>query len=255
MRLDIAAIRELRPENDIRYFPSVGSTMTEAAQLVEAGAPHGTVVIADEQLAGIGRLGRTWISEQDAGIYASIVLRLPLSPAELPLSSLLVGLATAEAIDKCTHLATDLRWPNDVLIGEQKVCGVLTQLHENCIVAGVGINVNNTSFPAGLRTPATSLLLAMGGRPQSREKLIGQLLESVDTFCKLLIEKGPEAILRAFTAASTYVIGRRVVAEENGVRGVTAGLDAQGFLLLSPDGGAMQRISSGGVRADGGAIA
>ena len=255
MPLDIRRVRDHRPQNTLHYFASIGSTMIEAARLAVSGAPHGTVVIADEQTSGIGRLGRSWISAPELGLYLSALLRLPLAPARAPLANLLVGLATAEAIQKATHLACDLRWPNDVLIGEKKVAGVLPQLLDSCVVAGVGINVNNTGFPGDLRTPATSLLLAAGGRPQSREDLLVHLLESLDSGCELLARQGPEAILSAFTAASSYVLDRRVIAEENGWRGITAGLDADGFLLLRSETGHIKRISSGGVRPDIGARA
>ncbi len=249
MPLDLEQIRQLRPQNEFHYFETIGSTMTEAARLAVSGARHRTVVIADEQTGGIGRLGRSWISEHDAGIYLSILLRLPLPPGNLPVASLLVGLATAEAIEKATHLACDLRWPNDVLINEQKVAGILPQLVEDCIVAGIGINVNNRQFPGELRTPATSLFLASGDRLQSREKVLVQLLESLDTFSDLLADRGPEAILRAFSAASTYVMNRRIVVEESGLKGTTAGLDAYGFLLVRSENGHTQRVSSGGVRS------
>ncbi len=251
MPLDIDKIRGLRPQTEFHYFPTIGSTMTEISRLLASGSGPATVVVADEQTAGIGRLGRSWISEKNAGIYTSIVLRLPLSPAEMPIASLLIGLAVAEAIEKSSHLACDLRWPNDVLIADRKVAGILTQLADENIIAGVGINVNNTAFPDDLRTPATSLLLASGGRPQNREKLFAELLDSLDAFSELLVSKSSTAILRTFAAGSTYVMNRRVIVEESGMRGTTAGLDDQGFLLVrSHDSGVTRRISSGGIRPD-----
>src|SRR5581483_5541737 len=155
MPLAIEQIRSLRPQNEIHYFQKIGSTMTEAARLAALGVSHGTVVLSEEQTAGLGRLGRSWDSQPELGIYCSIVLRLDLSPANLPIASLLLGLATAEAIQNATQLACDLRWPNDVLIRYRKTAGILTHLVENAIVAGIGINVNHTALPPGLRTPAT----------------------------------------------------------------------------------------------------
>ena len=248
MPLDIERIRAARSENEIHYFSTIGSTMTEAQRLAAVTALHGTVILADEQTAGIGRLGRSWISEPEAGVYCSILLHLPLQPPDMPISSLLLGLATAEAIQRSTHLICDLRWPNDVLIRERKAAGILTQLTDRHVVAGIGINVNQTNFPEDLRTPATSLRLESGGRQQSREDVIVRLLESIDGFSQLLIEKGADAILRAFEAASTYVRDRSVVVEENGWRGVTAGLDDHGFLLLRTGDAKLQRIASGGIR-------
>lgn len=250
MPLNLDTIRTLRPQNQLYYFKSIGSTMTEAARLASEGAPHATVVLADEQTAGIGRLGRSWISEADLGIYCSILLRLPIHPASLPIASLLLGLATAEAIQKCTSVACDLRWPNDILINERKVAGILTHLVDSCVVAGIGINVNQREFSDNLRTPATSLCIESGSRPQSRETIIAMLLESIDSFCAMLEAAGPESILRAFTSASSYTINRRVVIEDNGAKGVTAGLDENGFLLVRSDSGRLEKIAAGGVRPD-----
>ena len=246
--MDIEQIRAARPANRIHFFATIGSTMTEAAKLAESGAPHGSVVLADEQSAGIGRLGRTWLSPTGAGIYCSILLRLKLAPASSPIASLLAGLAVADAIHKTTNLLCDLRWPNDVLIGERKVAGILTQLIDDCVVAGIGVNVNQLSFPRDLRTPATSLRMESNGREQAREPLIAQLLESIEAFCEKLWNEGSKGILRAFSAASSYARHRRVIVEESGEFGTTTGLDDNGFLLIRFDDGQTQRIATGGVR-------
>lgn len=248
MPLDIDRIRQSRPGNQLHYFATIDSTMNLAVRLATEGAPHGTVVLADEQTAGIGRLGRTWQSIADAGLYSSTLLRLAVSPAHLPVVTLVLGLATADAIQKSTGLACDLRWPNDVLIRERKAAGILAQLHDHCVVAGIGINVNQTSFPTGLRTPATSLLLESNGKPQSREALAAQLLDSLDCFCGIFETEGPDSILRAFSAASSYALHRRIIVEESGREGVTAGLDEQGFLIVRFDNGAVEHIAAGGVR-------
>lgn len=250
MPLDIARIRSLRPQNRMYYWASTTSTMTEAAKLAASGAPHGTVAVADQQTAGIGRFGRSWLSEVDLGLYCSILLRLSLPPASLPVASLLLGLAAAEAIQKSTELVCDLRWPNDVLINERKVAGILPQLLESCIIAGIGINVNHSSFESGLRTPATSLRIESGGRLQSREDLLANLLEAIDAFCSMLASEGPGSILRAFASASSYAMNRRVVVEENGFKGTTCGLDENGFLLIRYDSGQTHRLAAGGVRPE-----
>ncbi|MFL6448973.1 MAG: biotin--[acetyl-CoA-carboxylase] ligase [Bryobacteraceae bacterium] len=247
MPLDISLLREQRPTTNLHYFRSIGSTMTEASRLSRDGAPHGTVVLAEEQTAGLGRMGRSWTSEPEVGIYCSVILRLALPPAQLPVVSLLIGLATAEAIQSATGIACDLRWPNDVLVNGRKVAGVLAHLAETCIVAGIGINVNNTSFPPDLRSPATSLRLA-AGREVPREPVLLSLFESINSLCDLLTTKGPPEILKAFAAASSYVWDQRVCVEEDGGTGTTAGLDENGFLLVRMDDGATRRIASGGIR-------
>ena len=248
MPLDIERVRQLRPQNQLHYFPAIGSTMTEAARLAAAGAPHGTVIVADEQTAGIGRLGRAWHSEPEAGLYCTTLLRLSLPSANVPLGALMLGLATADAITTVSNLPCDLRWPNDVLINERKAAGILAQFSDGCILAGIGINVSQTEFPADLRTPATSLLLEGHGRAPAREDLLVRLLASLDTFSALLLDAGPSAIVRAFTASSSYVLHRRVTVEESGAQGVTAGLDDNGFLLLRLDNNRIERIHSGGIR-------
>ena len=248
MPFDVKRVQSLRPQNAIHYYPTVGSTMTEAARLAQEGAPHGTVVIAEEQTAGLGRLGRQWISEPEVGIYSSTLLRLPLPSHQLPVISLMLALATAAAIQQSTPLICDLRWPNDVLINEKKAAGILPHLVDRCIVAGIGINVNNTVFEPHLRTPATSLKIAAGGKDISREAVLVSLLQSIDTFVNTLLTGGPPAILQAFTRASTYVTDRKVTVEDSGATGVTAGLDDNGFLLIRSERGQLERIAAGGVR-------
>ncbi len=251
MPLDIALIREQRPQNAIHYFAVIGSTMTEAARLALEGSPHGTVVVADEQTAGIGRLGRHWISEAEAGIYCSVVLRIPISTRQLPLVTLALGLATGEAIQRKTRLACDLRWPNDVLVSERKVAGILAQLHEASIVAGIGINVNQSSMPGDLRTPAASLRMALN-QEVAREPLLIALLECLDEFCALLVGQGAGAILQAFSAASSYTLHRRIVFEDDRgqAKGITLGLDDNGFLRVRDDSGRVQTLYAGSVRPE-----
>jgi BirA family transcriptional regulator, biotin operon repressor / biotin---[acetyl-CoA-carboxylase] ligase len=250
MRLDIEKIRNLRPQNELHYFTTIASTMTEAARLAASGAPHGTTVLAEEQTAGIGRLGRSWHSDAELGIYCSILLRLPVEPGTLPVINLLLGLATAEAIQKSSNLACDLRWPNDVLINERKVAGILAQLVDHCVIAGIGINVNQTSFPPDLRTPATSLRIESATEIQCRDGIVIDLIESVDAFSSMLAVQGSECIVRAFMSASSYALDRRVFLEEDGRKGITAGLDENGFLMVRFDNGRMERIAAGGVRRD-----
>jgi BirA family transcriptional regulator, biotin operon repressor / biotin---[acetyl-CoA-carboxylase] ligase len=177
-----------------------------------------------------------------------MLLRLPLSPSNLPIASLLLALATADAIQNSTQLACDLRWPNDVLIKERKVAGILAHLAEEYVVAGIGINVNQTALPAGLRTPATSLRIECHGSVHSREDIIVNLLESLDVFCSMLARDGPGSILRVFSAASSYAVDRRVIVEETGSTGVTAGLDESGFLMMQSDAGPLERLATGGIR-------
>lgn len=221
----------------ILHYGSIDSTMRAAAPL-----DIGTVVIADAQTAGQGRQGHSWHSEPGAGIYCSIVL----DPT--PLLTLALGLATAEAIAQTTGIACDLRWPNDLMLDNRKVAGILAQLAEGKAVGGIGINVNHTSFPEELAGQATSLRLH-AGREFAREPILEALLSAVDAFAA----EDTATILRLFTHASSYAAGRRVTVQQPDgvVEGMTAGLNPDGFLIVRQDDGTETLILAGGVRAAG----
>lgn len=246
---DAEAVRVRFPGRVILWFDSVGSTMPLAARLAAEGAAHGTVVGAEEQTAGQGRLGRSWYSEPGNGLYVSIVLRAAHAAGAFPGLTLAAGLAAQEAILRACGLHCDLRWPNDILIGDKKCAGILLSIEGGAAIAGIGINVNHSCFPPEIAHLATSLRLA-GGREFSREKLLVELLESVDFYCEMIGREGIEPVLRLFTQMSSYARGRRVVVETPSgiVEGITEGLDAQGFLRVRTDNGRLERIMAGGVR-------
>jgi BirA family transcriptional regulator, biotin operon repressor / biotin---[acetyl-CoA-carboxylase] ligase len=253
MDFDLESLRSQFPDRRIEWHSRLDSTMTQASRLAAAGAPSGTVVGADEQTAGHGRHGRSWHSEPGSGLYMSIILRRRFQPAVLPVVTLALGLAVREAILQAADLVCDLRWPNDVLIGSKKCAGILTVLeasnYGSAIIAGIGINVNHSSFPDELAGIATSLRLA-SGRTNSRERLVVELLATVDAYCDLLENQGREAVIDAFARASSYVSGRRVCVDQDGstLRGTTAGLNDSGFLILRADDGSDSLIVAGGVR-------
>ena len=253
MVFDLESLRSQLPGRRVEWHEVVTSTMTEASRLAAAGAPSGTVVGAEEQTEGQGRHGRSWHSESGLGLYVSIILRRQYAPAALPVVTLALGLAVHDAILKYTDLACDLRWPNDVLIQSKKCAGILTQIessnYSSAIIAGIGINVNQSRFPAELSGIATSLRIASGSI-HSRERLLAELLASVDTYCDLLETQGRGPIIDAFARASSYVAGRRVCVDQDGfvLRGTTAGLNDSGFLLLRGDDGTNSVIVAGGVR-------
>jgi len=249
--LNVDLVSESLQPRTVLWLEQTDSTMLDAARLAAGGCASGTVVGAEEQTAGQGRHGRSWRSDREDGLYFSTVLRLPLSPAQQPMVTMAVGLAVADAIAITTGVAVDLRWPNDVLIGDRKLCGILVQQHNSALVCGIGINVNQVSFPPELMPLATSLRIA-GGRTLAREPILIEVLRSMDRHLEILVNQGIHAILQLFTAASSYVSGRRVVVEqgERLLRGTTAGLDANGFLLLRQDDGSQTLILAGGVRPE-----
>jgi BirA family biotin operon repressor/biotin-[acetyl-CoA-carboxylase] ligase len=247
--MDSEWLQSQLPERRIEWHNTIGSTMTEASRLASLGAASGTVVGAEEQTTGRGRQGRRWHSEPGLGLYVSIILRRRFNPATLPVVTLALGLAVREAILSGAGLACDLRWPNDVLIESKKCAGILTQLESSAIIAGIGINVNHSSFPEELHGIATSLRMA-SGRVQSRELLLLELLASVDQYCHLLEKHGRGPVIEMFARTSSYVSGRRVCVDQEGslLRGTTAGLNDSGFLMLRGDDGINTVIVAGGVR-------
>lgn len=247
--LDLNQVRARLPDRRIDWFGSVNSTMTIAAQLARDGCASGTIVGAEGQLAGVGRHGHVWHSEVGAGLYLSMVLRLPLAARGMPAAMLALGLGVQEAVAQATQLAPDLRWPNDVLVNGRKCAGILAQVEGEAIVAGIGINVRQAMFPAAISEVATSLRIE-GAADLRREDLLIALVEAVERCCKILTEQGPRAIFEMFTRSSTYASGRRVRVDlkEQIIEGVTCGLDESGFLIVREDNGKETTILAGGVR-------
>jgi len=213
------------------------------------------VFVAEEQTAGRGRGGHRWESDSSKGIYCSAVLRPHLAPADVLLISLAAGLAVWEAVHEVTGVEADLRWPNDVLCGDAKVCGILIEMHAEAtrvqhIVAGMGLNVNQREFPPELLPIATSLRLE-SGRDWSRVELAAALLKSLDREYRAFVADLGVArrdVLRRFELHSSYVRGRAVqVDEDGGYHGTTVGLDARGFLQVQTEAG-IKTVLSGGVR-------
>lgn len=247
--LNISWVRSQLPGRRIDWYRSIPSTMPEAARLAADGCPSGSAVGADEQTAGRGRYGRHWHSEPGAGLYFSVILRHEFALEELPAVTLALGLAVTEAIHQSTSVMCDLRWPNDVLIHDKKCAGILTQLEDAAVIAGIGVNINQAGFPAEIASVATSLRIA-SGHEQSRERLLVAMLPAIDSYSTVLSEQGKQPILDMFTHASSYVSGRRVTVDQSdtALQGTTAGLNESGFLLLQSDNGHRHVIVAGGVR-------
>ncbi|HZQ91339.1 MAG TPA: biotin--[acetyl-CoA-carboxylase] ligase [Terriglobales bacterium] len=246
-------LRGTRLAKNIHHYFRIGSTNTVAMDAAATGAPEGSVFLAEEQTAGRGRGGNRWNSERSSGIYCSVILRPAVPPADILSLSLLAGLAVADAVESVTGLKPDLRWPNDVLLGEEKFCGILTEISAEVTrvryaVAGIGINVNQREFPRELRGQATSLRMA-SGRMWSRVELAAALLKSLDRmYADFQRPGGVQNVLPRFEAASSYARGKQVRVDENGgFEGTTDGLDERGFLRVKTAGG-VRTVISGGVR-------
>jgi len=240
---------------DIHHYYKIGSTNTEAMNSASAGAPEGSVFVAEEQTAGRGRGANQWDSAPSAGIYCSVVLRPALPPSESLILSLAAGLAVHAAVQQVhSRISPDLKWPNDLLLEGKKFCGILTEMNAEVtrvhhLVIGIGINVNQASFPVDLQPIATSLRL-VSGREWSRVELCAALLKSLDReYGDLLHKPGAhESILKRFQERSSSSRGRQVRVEENAeLEGVTEGLDPRGFLQVRTSRG-LRTVLSGTIR-------
>jgi BirA family transcriptional regulator, biotin operon repressor / biotin---[acetyl-CoA-carboxylase] ligase len=243
-------------DGQVHHFYKIGSTNTAAMAAASDGAPEGSVFLSEEQTAGRGRGAHTWDSAPSTGIYCSVVLRPKLPPSEVLVLSLAAGLAVRRAIEQVNaRVRVDLKWPNDLLIGGRKVCGILTEMNAEAtrvrhVVVGIGVNVNQLIFPPELENQATSLRMETGTE-WSRLELTGALLKSLDQEYRAFLDlpDGRKLILQRFGEQSSWVRGKTVRIEENGstIEGITEGLDDRGFLLVRTSQG-MQTVLSGTVR-------
>jgi BirA family biotin operon repressor/biotin-[acetyl-CoA-carboxylase] ligase len=257
--LDIA-VAQTPFAGNLHHFPEIDSTNTYAMRQGIAGAPHGSVYLADAQTAGRGRGAHTWSSPPASGLYVSVLLRPHLAPGDALWCSLAAGLATLTAIQATTTLTPDLRWPNDILIGPRKLAGILTEMHAEAtrvrhLVIGIGINVHQPHFPPELAPTATSL--AIEGAHTTRDALLLALLNALHQEITALTADHPthaqHSLMTRLESASTWLRGKSVIVDEGQAgapstfAGLTAGLDQRGFLQVQTEYG-LRTVLSGGVR-------
>lgn len=237
----------------LHYIPETGSTNTLAMHAGAAGVEEGHVFFTDQQTAGRGRGGHSWQSEPGSAILVSVLLRPRIEAAQALWISLMAGVAVHDAILNKCGIECDLRWPNDLLIGRKKVCGILTEISSEVeqlrfAVIGIGVNVNQSKFPDEIRAIATSIEIETG-KIWSRTELLIALLQSLESeYRAALSPGGTQALLEDVESISSYARGKRVhVDESGGYDGVTDGLDRHGFLKVRTLSGT-RTVLSGGVR-------
>lgn len=228
------------------------STNTEAMARAAAGAPHGAVVLADEQTAGLGRQGRTWHSPPGANLYMSAILRPKIRPADAPPLSLAAAVGLAAGLTPFLPCPPVLKWPNDLLVGGRKISGVLVEMSAsaggvNHVVLGVGINVNLLALPEELSALATSLRLEAGAM-LDREEVLASVLNQLEPWIDRLVDRGPAPIIAAWEERSGW-LGRRVTVSraETSITGVALGLEPSGALRLRLDDGTEKVVVAGDV--------
>ena len=238
------------------YQECVESTNNLAKQMAKDGASHGTVIVANQQLAGKGRLGRTWISPKGCAIYTSLILKPYILPCQASCLTLVAALATACAIEQVTGLNCQIKWPNDIVIDGRKVCGILTEMSASAdkihyVVIGIGINVNMTAFDESVEATAISLKQLLGHKV-SRTELMAELLMQMEHWHAVFEQNGN--LSGMLDAYNQRLVNRdrevRILEPGNEWLAIARRINERGELVVERDG-AEQTIVSGEVSVRG----
>ena len=252
----VAAAPRLHGFDRIQYFPEIDSTNDAALGLAASGAPHGTVVLADMQRAGRGRLGRIWHSPADAGIYMSAILRSGTWAGALSLVTLAAGVACVRGLRAATGLATELKWPNDVVVGRpwRKLAGILSESASaasrvEAVVVGIGINLRASAFAPELRDRATAVEIELG-RPVDRAACVVEVLAELAQASSRLSAADRKWVVTEWRESGRAGLGGSPVRWHDGhrdQRGTAIDIDDTGALLVETATGRVERVISGEV--------
>ncbi len=239
------------------YYEETDSTNTRAKEAGEEGMAEGTLFVADRQSAGKGRRGRQWSSPSGENIYMTLLLRPQINPSKASEMTLLMALAVADGIKKCTGENVGIKWPNDVIIGGKKVCGILTEMsteieYINYVVIGVGINVNQETFPEEIENVATSLKLAVGDMVD-RAALTAEVMESFERIYRKFLESEDLAGVREEYESMLLNKNQKVRVLEPGheYEAVALGITETGELIVQTPDGEVQHVYAGEVSVRG----
>jgi BirA family biotin operon repressor/biotin-[acetyl-CoA-carboxylase] ligase len=238
----------------IHHFHTIDSTNSKAYQLALNGAKEGEVVIAESQHKGRGRIGRHWFSPPYLNLYLSAILRPDIPPHQASLITLLAAVAAAEAIEKFSGLPPLIKWPNDILLRDRKVAGLLNEIHSEMdrihfVILGIGVNLNmdEKMFPEEIRTVATSLKREMG-QTISRKTFLKILLQELERWYMIFSGEGGSSILKAWKEKA-QIKGRtvKVTSFNEILMGVAIDVDSEGALILETREGERRRIIAGDI--------
>ncbi len=247
-----AAVKTKVVGRKVHLLPEVESTNSAAAGMASAGAPEGTIVAAEVQTGGKGRLGRTWISPK-GNLYLSVVLRPKIAPNKAPLITLMGAVAVVSAIRKQTAVHARIKWPNDIFAGERKVGGLLTEMSAEPdqvrhIVLGIGLNVNMdaASLPPAVASLATTLS-AETGSPVNRTSLLAEIASELDRWYQTFLKNDAE-VLRAWESMN-MTIGRQVTVSSANetLQGTAEAIDHEGRLVIRTGDNALKAVAAGDV--------
>ncbi|EEM11980.1 Biotin--[acetyl-CoA-carboxylase] synthetase [Bacillus pseudomycoides] len=237
------------------YFKeSVESTQHIAAKLAYEGAAEGTIVVAEEQTAGRGRLSRKWHSPKGTGIWMSIILRPAIPVHHAPQLTLLAAVSVAQAIEKCTSVNVGIKWPNDILIEGKKAVGILTEMQAdpdkiNAVIMGIGINANQGQehFADEIKEIATSLAIE-SGKPIVRAELMQQIFLQMEKLYQEYVKNG-FSVIKLLWESYAISIGKEITARtmKDTITGVAKGITADGVLMLEDDKGQLHHIHSADI--------
>lgn len=235
---------------ELLCFEALDSTMDMCYELGMKNRPEGTVVCAETQKKGRGRMGRNWSSPRQKGIYFSVLLRPRISAIEAPKLTILAAVAVAAAIKGFTGLTPSIKWPNDILIDDKKICGILTEMQAEqdlikFVVIGIGINVN--ADKSDLPPKATSIKEEKDVEV-SRTELFKETLREIERYYTLFQSKGFSPIAREWKAQAS-ILGHRIkiLSQNRSIEGEAIDLDSDGSLLVRKDSGFIEKILSGDV--------
>lgn len=230
---------------------SVGSTNDEAARLARMGAKHGTIVIAERQKSGRGRDGRTWESPP-GGLYMSAVLRPPMPVVDVPPMTLAIGIGLCDAV-RTTGAPAVLKWPNDVLVADRKLAGVLVEAQSQggkleSVIIGIGVNVDLSGGELPDAVAGTAITLAeAAGTTIDRHAFLERMLAHVERWMDRYVSNGLEAVIPAWQERMAVGLNARATVDGEPMTGCVTGLDVDGALLLRDDDGNVHRVRSGDV--------
>lgn len=239
------------------FFEEVDSTNNVAKKMAEEGAPHGRLVIAENQNAGKGRRGRTWSSPEGTGIWMTFILRPQISPQAASMLTLVAAMAVRKAIYLETGLETVIKWPNDIVAGGKKICGILTEMSAelewiNYVVVGVGINANIRKFPDEISDKATSLILETG-RTVDRSRMVSAYGNAFEEYYNRFLETGNLALLKDEynSSLANFHNQVRVLDTAGEFVGISKGINDVGELVVTDDEGTERIVRSGEVSVRG----
>lgn len=231
-------------EHRIHYFPEIDSTMDAARELAKQGAGEGTLVVAESQRHGRGRLGREWLSPR-GGIYLTVILRPRISPVYAPRANLMAAVAVATTIRRLYGIEADLKWPNDVLIAGAKVCGILAEMHaerDTVSFVNIGIGINANTSISEFEDTATSLKDVLG-REICRRQLLASLLTQIDRQHSLLMEEDLMDEWRSLSATLNKDV--RIMVPGDAIVGRAIDIDAAGALIIKAQDGSLRKAVVG----------